>query len=51
MLGEGQAFYKGKLLEGEEAMKKAGIPIPNLQARDGLAIINGSKLLQCHLRR
>ncbi len=45
MLGEGQAFYKGKLLEGEEAMKKAGIPIPNLQARDGLAIINGSNVL------
>jgi len=45
MLGEGEAFYKGKLLEGEEAMKKAGIPIPNLQARDGLAIINGSNVL------
>jgi len=45
MLGEGQAYYQGKLLEGREAMKKAGIPIPGLQARDGLAIINGSNLL------
>jgi len=45
MMGEGKAYYKGKLLEAREAMKKAGIPIPGLQARDGLAIINGSNLL------
>jgi histidine ammonia-lyase len=44
-LGEGKAYYKGKLLEGKEAMDKAGVPIPGLQARDGLAIINGSNLL------
>ncbi len=45
LLGEGEAFYKNKLLEGKEAMDKAGIPIPGLQARDGLAIINGSNLI------
>ncbi|MFH1319570.1 MAG: aromatic amino acid ammonia-lyase [Bacteroidota bacterium] len=45
MLGEGKAYYKGKLLEGKEAMDKAGISIPGLQARDGLAIINGSNVL------
>ena len=45
MLGEGKAYYKKKLLEGKEAMEKAGIPIPGLGARDGLAIINGSNLL------
>jgi histidine ammonia-lyase len=45
MLGEGKAFYKGELLEGNEAMKNAGIDIPGLKARDGLAIINGSNLL------
>ena len=45
MLGEGQAYYKGKLLDGKEAMEKAGISIPGLQARDGLAIINGSNVL------
>ena len=36
MLGEGKAYYKGKLLSGREAMKKAGISIPGLNARDGL---------------
>ena len=45
MMGEGEAYYKGKLLDGKEAMKKAGITIPGLQARDGLSIINGSNLL------
>ncbi len=45
MMGEGEAYYKGKLLKGKEAMNKAGIPVPGLLARDGLAIINGSNLL------
>ncbi len=45
MMGEGKAYYHGKLLQGRDALKKAGIPIPGLQARDGLAIINGSNLL------
>ncbi|NQV14609.1 aromatic amino acid lyase [bacterium] len=45
MLGEGQAFYKGDLLDGKIALEKAGIEVPGLEARDGLAIINGSNLL------
>ena len=45
MLGEGQAYYEGELLEGAEALKRAGIEVPGLEARDGLATINGSNLL------
>jgi len=45
MLGEGKAYYKGELLDGKIAMDRAGIPIPGLEARDGLATINGSNLL------
>jgi histidine ammonia-lyase len=45
LLGEGEAFYNGKRLPGKTAMEKAGIPIPGLQARDGLAAINGSNLI------
>jgi histidine ammonia-lyase len=45
MMGQGKAYYKGKLLDGAEALKKAGIQPPGLHARDGLAIINGSNLL------
>ena len=45
LMGEGEAYYSDQRLPGKEAMEKAGIPIPNLQARDGLASINGSNLL------
>lgn len=45
LMGEGEAFYQGERMPGKEAMLKAGIPIPGLQARDGLASINGSNLL------
>lgn len=45
LLGEGEAFYQGEKLAGAEAMRRAGIPVPGLQARDGLAAINGSNLL------
>ncbi len=45
LMGEGEAYYKEELLDGKEAMDRAGIPIPGLKARDGLAAINGSNLL------
>lgn len=45
MLGEGEAFYQGERLPGRVAFERAGIPIPGLQARDGLAIINGSNFI------
>src|SRR5512138_3377490 len=45
LMGEGEAFYNGERLAGHEAMERAGITIPGLQARDGLAAINGSNLL------
>jgi histidine ammonia-lyase len=45
MMGEGEAYYNGERLPGKVAMERAGIPIPGLQARDGLATINGSNLL------
>ena len=45
LMGEGEAFYQGERLPGSVAMELAGIPVPGLQARDGLAAINGSNLL------
>jgi len=45
LMGEGEAYLNGELLDGKEAMDRAGIPIPGLEARDGLATINGSNLL------
>ena len=45
MMGEGKAYYNDELYEGKDAMEKAGIEIPGLKARDGLATINGSNVL------
>jgi len=45
MMGEGEAYFEGERYSGKEALAKAGIEIPGLQARDGLATINGSNLL------
>jgi histidine ammonia-lyase len=45
LLGEGEAFYQGERLPGDKAFQKAGIPVPDLLARDGLATINGSNIL------
>jgi len=45
MMGEGEAFFEGERLPGARAMERAGITPPGLKARDGLALINGSNLL------
>ncbi len=44
-MGEGEAFYQGERLPGAEALKRAGIEPVILQARDGLAMINGSNVI------
>ncbi|MBN1939640.1 MAG: aromatic amino acid lyase, partial [Candidatus Aminicenantes bacterium] len=45
LMGEGEAWFRGERLPGRTAMDRAGIPVPGLEARDGLAAINGSNLL------
>lgn len=45
MLGEGEAEYKGEILSGKEAMEKAGIPLVQLTAKEGLALINGTQVM------
>lgn len=45
LMGEGEAFYQGERMATSVAMEKAGIPVPGLKARDGLAAINGSNLI------
>ncbi|UCG52057.1 MAG: aromatic amino acid lyase [Candidatus Latescibacterota bacterium] len=45
MMGEGEAFLEGERMAGGRALEKAGIPVPGLKARDGLASINGSNLI------
>lgn len=45
MLGLGKAYYQGELMEGRQAMEKAGIPVIYLEAKEGLALINGTTVL------
>ncbi len=45
MMGEGEAFHQGERLPAKKAMDRAGVAVPGLKARDGLATINGSNLL------
>lgn len=44
-IGEHEAFYQGKRMPGRKAMEAAGIQCQTLEARDGLAMINGSNLI------
>lgn len=45
MIGEGEAFYKGVRMPGAVAMKNAGIPTLVLEAKEGLALINGDTFM------
>ncbi len=40
LMGEGESFYQGERMPSSKALEKAGIPVPGLQARDGLSAIN-----------
>ncbi len=45
MMGEGEAWHDGERLPAAEALEATGLSPIELQARDGLAIINGSNML------
>lgn len=45
MIGEGEAEYDGTVYPGAEAMKRAGIPVLQLRAKEGLALINGTPVM------
>lgn len=45
IIGRGEAYYEGEILSGQEAMKRAGIPVCTLAAKEGLALINGTQAM------
>jgi histidine ammonia-lyase len=45
LMGEGESFYRGERMPTASAMEKAGIRVPGLEVRDGLAAINGSNFI------
>ncbi len=44
-IGEGRAYYKGELMPGAQAMKRAGIKPTDLTYKEGLGLINGSQMM------
>lgn len=44
-IGEGEATYNGQRLNGAEAMKIANIPFLALEAKEGLALLNGTQAM------
>ena len=44
MLGEGEAFLDGARLPGAEALRRAGLVPVALEAKEGLALINGTQV-------
>lgn len=45
MMGEGFAYYKDESMTGSEAMAQAGIPTVCFEAKEGLALLNGTQMM------
>ncbi|MEM3700705.1 MAG: histidine ammonia-lyase [Candidatus Bathyarchaeia archaeon] len=45
LIGEGKAEYKGKTMNGKEAMEKANIKPIQLEFKEGIALNNGTQLM------
>jgi histidine ammonia-lyase len=45
VIGEGEAFYQGERMTGAEALGRAGIRAVELEAKEGLALLNGTQAM------
>ena len=45
LIGEGEAEYEGERLPGREALRRAGLEPVTLEAKEGLALTNGTALM------
>jgi histidine ammonia-lyase len=45
IIGEGEAYYQGELLDGAEAIQRAGLSTIKLAAKEGLALTNGTSVM------
>ena len=45
LIGQGEAFYRGKRMTGAEALRRAGLTSVELGAKEGLALINGTAVM------
>ncbi len=49
LIGEGKVKYKNKIYDSKDVFKELGIKIPNLSAKDGLALLNGTQFMSANL--
>ena len=45
LVGEGEAWHDGELLEGGDALRRAGLEPVRLAAKEGLSLINGTQFM------
>jgi histidine ammonia-lyase len=45
LIGEGESFFRGERLESSEALRRAGLSPAQLQAKEGLALLNGTQAM------
>jgi histidine ammonia-lyase len=45
VIGEGEAVYRGERMTGAEALKRAGLVPLQLEAKEGLALLNGTQAM------
>src|SRR5205814_1554578 len=45
LIGEGESFFQGQRLEGREALRRAGLKPVLLEAKEGLALLNGTQAM------
>ncbi len=45
LLGEGEAFYRGERMPAARALREAGLEPLNLQAKEGLSLVNGTEVM------
>src|SRR3954465_111006 len=46
LIGEGEAFFRGERLPGREALTRAALAPVVLEAKEGLALVNGTQAMQ-----
>src|SRR5947208_187276 len=45
LIGEGEAFFQGERMESREALRRAGLEPVELEAKEGLALLNGTQAM------
>tara|TARA_R110000787_G_scaffold60220_8_gene136575 strand:+ start:17006 stop:18514 length:1509 start_codon:yes stop_codon:yes gene_type:complete len=48
LIGKGKVYYKGQILESEEALKQNNLSPIKLEAKEGLALLNGTQFMSAY---